>query len=108
MIFIAVKLTVRPEYSDSWIERTAEFTAATRAEEGNLFTEWFRSVDNPNEYLLVEGFTDEEAGAVHRNSEHVRVGLEMMSKLIATVPRILRAETEGEGWSEMAELSPKT
>ncbi|MEV8016779.1 putative quinol monooxygenase [Streptomyces sp. NPDC086554] len=107
MIFIAVKFTVRPEYSDSWLERTAAFTAATRAEEGNLFYDWSRSVDDPNQFVLLEGFASQEAGAAHVNSDHFKAGMETMSELIAATPEIIHIEIPGSSWSEMGELSPK-
>ena len=65
MIFIVVKFPVRPERSDEWMSLVADFTKATRAEPGNLFFEWSRSVDDPNEFVLVEAFVDGEAGAAH-------------------------------------------
>ena len=49
MIFIAVKFPVKPEYADQWIETTRAFTEATRAEEGNKFFEWSRSIEDPSE-----------------------------------------------------------
>ncbi|MCX4665186.1 antibiotic biosynthesis monooxygenase [Streptomyces sp. NBC_01381] len=107
MIFIAVKFTVRPEYSDSWLERTAAFTAATRAEEGNLFYDWSRSVDDPNQFVLLEGFASQEAGAVHVGSDHFKTAMETMSELIAATPEIIHTEIPGGSWSEMGELSPK-
>ena len=64
MILIVVKWTIRPEYADSWMERVAEFTASTRAEPGNLFFEWNRSVEDPHVYTLVEGFRDDAAEAL--------------------------------------------
>lgn len=72
MIFIAVKFTARPEYADSWLEHTADFTRATRAEEGNLFFDWSRSVEDPNQYVLLEGFRDGDAGAAHVGSDHFK------------------------------------
>ena len=39
MIFIAVKFAVRPEVAEQWLARIAPFTAATRAEPGNIFFE---------------------------------------------------------------------
>ena len=49
---------------------TREFTEATRAEPGNLWFDWSRSLDDPTEYVLVEAFRDGEAGAAHVQSEH--------------------------------------
>ena len=53
-----------------------DFTQATRAEPGNIFFEWSRSVDNPDQFVLVEAFQD-DAAAAHVNSGHFKefVGL---------------------------------
>ncbi|MEV0324205.1 putative quinol monooxygenase [Streptomyces sp. NPDC050658] len=107
MIFIVVKFTVRPEFSDSWIERTAAFTAATRAEPGNVFFEWSRSVDDPNQFVLVEGFAGQEAGEAHVGSDHFKAAMETMGELIAAVPQIVNTEIAQDGWSAMSELSPE-
>ena len=37
MIFIVVKFSIRPEVAEQWLSRVAPFTAATRAEPGNVF-----------------------------------------------------------------------
>ena len=60
MIFIVVKFQVKPEWADRWVELVTPFTEATRAEPGNLWFEWSRSVDNPAEFVLVEAFRDGE------------------------------------------------
>jgi quinol monooxygenase YgiN len=49
MIFIVAKFTVRPDYSDDWLERVRSFTESTRREPGNLWFEWSRSLDDPNQ-----------------------------------------------------------
>ena len=47
MIFIVVKFQVKPEWADRWVELVTPFTEATRAEPGNLWFEWSRSIDDP-------------------------------------------------------------
>lgn len=103
MIFIVVKQQVKPEYADRFLEMVRPFTEATRAEEGNLFFEWSRSVEDPNEFVLVEGFKD-DAGEVHVNSPHFAAGLEAMREALASTPKIISRQIEGEGWDEMGEL----
>ena len=85
MIFIAVKFPVKPEYADQWIEKTRAFTEATRAEEGNKFFEWSRSVEDPNEFVLLEAFNDDAAG-------------------LTATPKIISRLIDGEGWEAMGEL----
>ena len=86
MILIVVKWTIRPEYADSWMERVAEFTAGTRAEPGNIFFEWNRSVEDPNVYTLVEGFRDDAAEA-HVTSDHFKDAMSWMPRLRRQEPR---------------------
>ncbi|MFD7879105.1 hypothetical protein ACFV5G_34280 [Streptomyces sp. NPDC059766] len=45
-IFIAVKFTVRRNYSKSWLDRVEDLTLSTRRKPGNLFFEWPRSIAN--------------------------------------------------------------
>ncbi|MGO3146598.1 MAG: putative quinol monooxygenase [Leucobacter sp.] len=104
MYFIVVKYDVKPEFADVFLERTAEFTAATRAETGNLWFDWFRSADNPNEFALIEAFLDDEAAGAHVNAPHFKEGLDAMRPLLATTPKIVSRKVEGSGWDEMGEL----
>ena len=69
MIFIVVKFTTKPDWTDRWPDHVAEFTAATRAEEGCLWFEWSKSLEEPNTYVLVEAFEDDAAEA-HVTSAH--------------------------------------
>ena len=107
MIFIAVKWTIRPERSEKWLSLVDDFTRATRAEPGNLFFEWSRSVDDPNQFVLVEAFADGEAGGEHVNSAHFKTAMSWMPDVVADKPRIINVEVPGDGWSEMAEVTPR-
>ena len=44
MILIVVKFPIKPEFADEWPELSREFTEATRAEPGNMWFDWSRSV----------------------------------------------------------------
>ena len=104
MIFIVVKWTVRPEYADSWLDKVADFTRDTRAEEGNLFFEWSRHVDDPNVFVLVEAFADGAAEA-HVGSEHFATAVAWMPDVVAKTPSIVSTTIEGmTGWGEMGEV----
>ncbi|MDH6125435.1 putative quinol monooxygenase [Kitasatospora sp. GP82] len=104
MIFIVVKFPVKPEYADEWPSLVDDFTRATRAEPGNLWFEWSRSIDDPDTYVLVEAFQD-DAGAAHVNSDHFRAAMEKMRPLVRHAPEIVSTTIEGAtGWSRMGEL----
>jgi quinol monooxygenase YgiN len=106
MILIVVKWTIRPEYADQWMDRVAEFTASTRAEPGNLFFEWNRSVDDPTVYTLVEGFR-EDAAVAHVTSDHFTTAMSWMPDVVAARPSIINTTIPQDGWSEMAEVTPR-
>ncbi|WP_017577537.1 putative quinol monooxygenase [Nocardiopsis kunsanensis] len=103
MILIVVKYRVKPEAKDTFLDAVAGFTAATRAEPGNLWFEWSRSVERDDEFVLVEAFQD-GAGEAHVNSDHFRAGLESIKPLLAETPLIVSRQVEGEGWDRMGEL----
>ena len=103
MILIVVKYRVKPEAKDTFLDAVADFTAATRAEPGNLWFEWSRSVERDDEFVLVEAFQD-GTGEAHVNSDHFRAGLEAMKPLLAETPLIVSRQVEGEGWDRMGEL----
>jgi quinol monooxygenase YgiN len=105
MIFIVVKFETKPEWTDRWPELVAPFTAATRAEAGNLWFEWSRSLDNPAEYVLVEAFRDGDAGGVHVNSDHFQRAMHELPQALASTPRIISQTIDAAGWSEMGEMS---
>ena len=106
MIFIVVKFRVQPAFTDSWLSIVADYTKATRAEPGNLFFEWSRSVDEPDTFVLVEAFADQAAGVVHMQGEHVKTGMTRMAEVIADTPEIVNVEAAGSGWSRMSEITP--
>jgi quinol monooxygenase YgiN len=104
MYFIVVKFQTRPEWSDRWMDLVADFTAATRREPGNLWFDWSRSVEDPNEFVLVEAFTDDGAGP-HVNSTHFAQAMQDMPQALASTPKIVSRQVEGSGWDAMGELS---
>lgn len=103
MIFIVVKFNVKPEWSDRWPDLTRSFTESTRAEPGNLWFEWSRSLDNPHEYVLVEAFQDDAAGD-HVNSEHFKQAMLDIAPMLTETPRIISRQIEGDAWDRMGEL----
>jgi len=105
MIFIVVKFNVRPECGDEWLDDVSDFTRAVRNEPGNLWFEWSRGVENPNQFVLVEAFRDAQAGAEHVNSEHFNSAIARLPAMLAEIPEIINVEVPGTTWSRMAEMS---
>jgi quinol monooxygenase YgiN len=104
MYFIVVKYQTKPEWTDKWIDLVRDFTLATRAEPGNLWFEWSKSVENPDEWVLIEAFTDD--GAVpHVNSEHFKKAMQDMPQALAHTPKIVSRQVDGTGWDKMGEIT---
>jgi quinol monooxygenase YgiN len=105
MIFITAKFRVLPEYADRWPEIAGEFTEATRAEPGCKWFDWSRSVADPNEYVLVEAFRDDAAGAAHVQSEHFTKARQTLPPHLAETPRIVNFTIPQDDWSELGEMA---
>jgi len=105
MIFITAKFDVRPEDAEDWPEISRSFTEATRAEAGCLWFDWSRSVDDPNQYVLVEAFKDDSAGAAHVQSDHFKAAQRDLPPHLAATPRIVNFSLEQDDWSELGELA---
>lgn len=103
MIFICVKWRIKPEHADDWPEITREFTEATRAEEGNLFFQWSRSVDDPDEYVLIEAFR-EDAAEAHVTSEHFRRARAELPQYVVGTPLVRNVVMEGDHWDTLGEF----
>ena len=105
MIFIAARFKVRPEYSDDWQERVRDFTEATRREPGNLWFDWSRSLEDSNEFVLLEAFRDQDAGREHINSAHFKQAVADMPPLLQETPDIVNVEVPGTEWASLAEMA---
>lgn len=103
MILICVKWKVKPEYADDWPELTKSFTDATRAEPGNRFFEWSRSVDNPTEYVLLEAF-DDDAAEAHVKSEHFTQAQVDLPQYVLETPLIRNWPGQPEEWDRLGEF----
>jgi quinol monooxygenase YgiN len=106
MIFNVVKQPVRSKYADDFPSLIADYIAASRAEPGNLFFDWYRSADDPNVWVLIEGFSDAAAGEAHVASDHFKAAMSDMPRLLAAAPEIIHVEdVPGEGWDRVSEGS---
>lgn len=105
MIFIAAKFRVRPEHAANWLELTRPFTEACRAEPGCLWFDWSRSLEDPNEFVLIEAFRDGDAGAAHVQSDHFRAAQRDLPPLLVETPRVVNMSIPQDDWSELGEMA---
>jgi quinol monooxygenase YgiN len=105
MIFIAAKFQVLPDHADAWPEIVTDFTAATRSEPGCLWFDWSRSLEDPNQYVLIEAFRDDTAGAAHVQSDHFKQAQQTLPPHLAETPRIINVTVPQDDWSPLGELA---
>lgn len=105
MIFITVKFQIKPEYADQWPQIAAEFTQATRSEPGCLWFDWSRSVEDQNEYVLVEAFRDGDAGGAHVQSDHFKQAQQSLPPYLVATPKIVNFEIPQDDWSLLGEMT---
>lgn len=105
MILINVRFTVRPERVDGWLDFARPFTEATRSEPGNLWFDWYRSTENPQEFFLCEAFRDGDAPEHHVNSQHFADFTAAAPEWLEETPRIVNTTAEGDAWGEMGEIA---
>jgi quinol monooxygenase YgiN len=105
MIFITAKFKIRAEDADRWADITDSFTEATRSEDGCLWFDWSRSLDDPTEYVLVEAFRDGDAGARHVGSQHFKDAQRDLPPHLVETPRIVNFEVPGDDWSRLGEMA---
>jgi quinol monooxygenase YgiN len=108
MILIVVKFPVRPERADDWSALAADYARAVNAEEGCLFFEWSRSLDEPDTFVCVEGFRDSDAGAAHVRTQAFEHFVERAPDLVAAQPQIIYVDApDVSGWGPMGEIQPR-
>jgi len=107
MIFIVVKFPIRPDKLDEWEQVREDHTRGARSEEGCLFFGYSRSVDDPNEYVCVEAFRDNDAAGHHVNTQAFKDFVERMPDIVSAHPQIINVKIDHEGFAPMGEISPR-
>jgi quinol monooxygenase YgiN len=107
MIVITAKFRIKPEHADQWPEIAREFTEATRNEPGCKWYDWSRSLEDPNEYVLVEAFRDDEAGVAHVTSEHFKAAQQNLPQYLVETPYIINTTVPQDDWSRLGEFEVK-
>ena len=105
MILIVLKIQIRPDRRDVWLERITGYTKAVREEPGCLSFDVYEAIDAPNEFSIVEGFASKAAGEAHVQTDHFKDFLVWFPTVIGSAPMIINTEVPGEGFGRMNEFS---
>lgn len=108
MVIINVKFPIRADKIDEWDALARQYAADCNAEDGCVFFEVSRGVDDPNTYYVVEGFRDGDAGGAHVGTDHFKHFVATAPDLVSAQPQIIYVDNEGTtGWGPMGEISPR-
>ena len=84
-MLVIAETSSSPENAELFGRVLTRFAQGCRAEPGCLSYELFCSVEHPERYVSIETYTDAEAFAAHRASDHFReVGLGEVVPLLVT------------------------
>lgn len=69
-IHVFAKWVIQEDKLKEVLENVRKCALLTRKEEGNLFYKVHQSTTEPNTLVLFEGYKDQSAAAIHKNSAH--------------------------------------
>ena len=104
MILINLKIQIRPDRRDVWLERIKRYADAVREEPGNLAFDVYESLETTNEFSIIETFTSQDAGNSHVQTDHFKDFLVWFPTVIGKAPLILNTEVK-QDFAPMGEFS---
>lgn len=104
MIFVVIRIDVRPEKREDFLDGIVRYSAQVQSEPGNLVFSCYESVERPNEYTVLANYADPAAGEAHVSSDHAKWFFGWLPSVVTEVPRIVYQELPGDGWAPMGEV----
>lgn len=104
MILINLKIQIRADRRDEWLDRITRYAKACRDEPGNMSFDVYESIESPNEFSIIESFESQEAGGAHVQTDHFKDFLVWFPTVIAAAPLILNTEVPAD-FAPMGEFS---
>ncbi|UOY01472.1 putative quinol monooxygenase [Blastococcus sp. PRF04-17] len=109
MILIVVKFPVRPDKAGEWEQLSADYARAVNSEEGSLFFEWSRSVEDPDTWVCIEGFRDADAGGAHVQTQAFKDFVDTAPDIVSAQPQIIYVDApDVSGFGPMGEIQPRS
>ena len=104
MILINLKIQIRADRREEWLDRITRYMKAVREEPGCKSFDVFESIDTPNQFGIIESFANKEAGEAHVATDHFKDFLVWFPTVIGTAPLILNTEVAND-FAPMGEFS---
>lgn len=94
MIIINAKLKVAAEHREAYLSLMKDLVDATQQELGNLFYHHYEDVTEPNSFVVVENYRNQQAVDAHNKSAHFKVFSDNIGKYVSEQPVIDVAEVK--------------
>jgi len=104
VIFIVIRIDVRPEKREDFLEGIVRYSGQVREEPGNLVFSCYESVERANEFTVLANYVDQAAGEAHVTSGHAKWFFGWLPSVVTEQPKIVFQELPGEGWGPMGEV----
>lgn len=104
MILIVVKMPIRSDRRDEWLEGIQRYSEAVRKEPGSPDFTCYESCETPNQFVAVESFPSRELSDAHVQTDHFKEFIAWFPTMLAAAPEIINIEV-ADGWSTMSELA---
>jgi autoinducer 2-degrading protein len=67
-----VRIKVKPEFVEAFIQATVKNHESSVREPGNLRFDFLRQLDDPYSFVLYEAYANPESAALHKETPHYR------------------------------------
>ena len=104
MILINLKIQIRADRRDEWLDRITSYAKACRDEPGCKSFDVYESIESPNQFSIIESFESHEAGGAHVQTEHFKDFLVWFPTVIGAAPLIINTEVDND-FAPMGEFS---
>lgn len=104
MILINLKIQIRADRRDEWLDRITSYAKACRDEPGCKYFDVYESIESPNQFSIIEAFESQEAGGAHVQTEHFKDFLVWFPNVIGAAPLIINTEVPND-FAPMGEFS---
>jgi len=87
MFLVHVHVRVKPECVEAFRQATVTNAHASNKEPGIFRFDFLQQQDDPNRFVLVEGYRNDEASAAHKATQHYQVWRDTVASMMAE-PRV--------------------
>lgn len=104
MILINLKIQIRADRRDEWLDRITSYAKACRDEPGCKSFDVYESIESPNQFSIIESFESPDAGNAHVQTDHFKDFLVWFPTVIGAAPLILNTQVDND-FAPMGEFS---